>query len=43
MKKALSSLFAVALALTVVGCSDTKTAKEAAETSATLEMAKAGE
>ena len=43
MKKALSSLFAVALTLTVVGCSDTKTAKEAAETRATPEMAKAGE
>jgi len=43
MKRSLSSLFAVALALTVVGCSDTKTAKEAAETSATPEKAKAGE
>ena len=43
MKRSLSSLFAVALALTVVGCSDTKTAKKAAETSATPEMAKAGE
>lgn len=43
MKRSLSSLFAVALALTVVGCSDTKTSKEAAETRATPEMAKAGE
>ena len=43
MKRFLSSLFAVALALTVVGCSDTKTAKEAAETNAAPEMAKAGE
>ena len=43
MKRSLSTLFAVALALTVVGCSDTKTAKEAAETSATPEKAKAGE
>ena len=43
MKRSLSSLFAVALALMVVGCSDTKTAKEAAETRATPEMAKAGE
>ncbi len=41
MKRSLSSLFAVALALMVVGCSDTKTAKEAAETRATPEMAKA--
>jgi glyoxylase-like metal-dependent hydrolase (beta-lactamase superfamily II) len=43
MKRSLSSLFAVALALTVVGCSDTKTAKEAAETNAAPEKAKAGE
>ena len=43
MKRSLSTLFAVALALMVVGCSDTKTAKEAAETRATSEMAKAGE
>ena len=43
MKRSLSSLFAVVLALMVVGCSDTKTAKEAAETRATPEMAKSVE
>ena len=43
MKRSLSSLFAVALALMVVGCSDTKTAKEAAETKTAPEMAKAAE
>ena len=43
MKRSLSSLFAVALALTVVGCSDTKTAKEAAETNVAPEMAKSVE
>lgn len=39
MKKAFSPLFAVALALTVAGCSDTKTVKETAETNVVPETA----
>ena len=43
MKKAFSPLFAVALALTVAGCSDTKTVKETAETNVVPETAAAVE
>ena len=43
MKKAFASLFAVALALTVAGCSDTKTLKEPAKTSAVPETTKKAE
>lgn len=43
MKKAFSPLFAVALALTVAGCSDTKTVKETADTNSAPETAKAAE
>ena len=43
MKKAFSPLFAVALALTVAGCSDTKTVKETADTNAVPETAKNAE
>ena len=43
MKRSLSSLFAVALALMVVGCSDTKTLKEPAKTSAVPETTKKAE
>ena len=43
MKGSLSSLFAVTLALMMVGCSDTKKAKEIAETKAEPEMATAAE
>ena len=43
MKKAFSPLFAVALALTVAGCSDTKTVKETAETKAESEISKTTE
>ena len=43
MKKAFASLFAVALALTVAGCSDTKTLKESAKTSAVPETTKKAE
>ena len=39
MKKAFSPLFAIALALTVAGCSDTKTVKETAETNVVPETA----
>ena len=39
MKKAISPLFAVALALMVAGCSDTKTVKETAETNVVPETA----
>ena len=39
MKKAFSPLFAVALALMVAGCSDTKTVKETAETNVVPETA----
>ena len=43
MKKAFSPLFAVALALMVAGCSDTKTVKETAETNVVPETAAAVE
>ena len=43
MKNAFSPLFAVALALTVAGCSDTKTVKETADTNAVPETAKTAE
>ena len=43
MKKAFASLFAVALTLTLVGCSDTKTVKETAETNSAPEMANTAE
>lgn len=43
MKKAFASLFAVALTLTLIGCSDTKTVKETAEMKSTPEMANAAE
>ncbi len=43
MKKAFASLFAVALTLTLIGCSDTKTVKETAETKSAPEMANAAE
>lgn len=43
MKKAFASLFAVALTLTLIGCSDTKTVKETAEMKSAPEMANAAE
>ena len=43
MKKAFASLFAVALTLTLIGCSDTKTVKETAETKSAPEMANTAE
>ena len=43
MKKAFASLFAVALTLTLIGCSDTKTVKETVETKSAPEMANTAE
>ena len=43
MKKAFASLFTVALTLTLIGCSDTKTVKETAEMKSAPEMANAAE
>lgn len=43
MKKAFSPLFAVALAMMVAGCSDTKSVKETAEKNAVLETTKTAE